>query len=500
MLDALLISPHIDYFDSGKPYRTRVNIERVLPLGITGIAQFLHDSGITVTLVHLPASEVNDIRTFLARLPARLVLIQCHWFLYGSGAVKVARAYKDLFPQSLVYLGGYHSNYYAKEILAHADYVDGIIIGEGEIPVLRLIESLSKGRDRLHVLSGTIARSSAGEIRVNAPTDEDLLPMERIPVIKPDVEAFEGVEFAVDEYGSAAMSIERGKCAFKCNYCVAPTDYYRRENTTIPVSQAIEQMRVLQESGLKSVFVGECSFLHKEYVKELCTEMALSDLSINVTLETSPVLFEDPEMTKLLGRASILEFSLGVESGVDVVLQKLNRRACADLIMDTIEKIVSMKGVAFTSWIANVPGTTRSAHEENLVFLRNCIRKGAVATWINNLMTLPGTEYFENPSRHNIRLLAKTFIDWCRYALVAKQVVPQAALREKPEQYFTYVDDSVGFDEMLTRLFEMKSVASENLDVMSDTMSAAGLAICQKQRLLDALEQYESTNKYLVQM
>ncbi|MCP4133196.1 MAG: radical SAM protein [bacterium] len=500
MYDVLLISPHIDYYDSGKPFRTSVNIERSVPLGITGITQFLHDSGFSVRLLHLPSFDFENLETLLAGFPARLVLIQCHWFLYGSGAVKSARVYKDLFPDSVVYLGGYHANYFALEILENAQYIDGIIIGEGEIPALRLTRGLSKGKKSLFSVSATIYRSSSGEICTNPPEDDDLPDIEKSPIIYPAAEIYENLDFFHDRYGSTAMSIERGRCNFRCRYCVSGTGFYARENSVVPVERAIEQLRVFEEYGARNIFIGEFSFLHREYFKDLCGAIMDNNISLNIILETSPLLFEDDEVVAYLDRANIREFSLGIESGINPVLKRLNRGVTAEIIRNSVQKIASIKGIAFTSWLANIPGTSRTEHESNLVFLETLVREGAIATWINNLLILPGTEYFDRYRSYNINVLTKSFIDWCRFSLAAKTIVSKEMLEKTPEKYFTYEDTTIGFKEMITRLFEMKDLASNTIGIMDKTIEDSFIPDFQKNNLLEALHQYNSINKNLVQM
>ena len=59
MYDAVLIAPHYNYDDDGRPLpppddTAFQDLSMVVPMGITHLAQFLHDSGFNVRVIHLP--------------------------------------------------------------------------------------------------------------------------------------------------------------------------------------------------------------------------------------------------------------------------------------------------------------------------------------------------------------------------------------------------------------------------------------------------------------
>ena len=68
MYDAILISTHNNYNYDGTPIlplnkEDYVDLSMIVPLGIVYIAQYLHDSGFNVRVVHIP-HEMQYLRRF----------------------------------------------------------------------------------------------------------------------------------------------------------------------------------------------------------------------------------------------------------------------------------------------------------------------------------------------------------------------------------------------------------------------------------------------------
>ena len=147
MYDAVLISTHYNYDDEGRvilPQNTEdyEDLSMIIPLGIIHMAQYLHDRGFQVRVVHVPHEMEflrhfginedqieNPVEKILRRYPAHVCGIQVHWYLYCGGAVFVSNLYKKLFPDTKVFLGGYMATAYWKEFLNASKDIDGVVLG-----------------------------------------------------------------------------------------------------------------------------------------------------------------------------------------------------------------------------------------------------------------------------------------------------------------------------------------------------------------------------------
>ena len=122
-----------------------------MPLGIFALADAVVKAGGSAIVLHLglekalsPAFRIAD---YVASRRPRVAAfsIQFHQQLYDSlrAAERVKRACRTAF----VVLGGMTASFFAEEILANFPSVDGVIRGEGEVPLVRLVSAIGRKGD-----------------------------------------------------------------------------------------------------------------------------------------------------------------------------------------------------------------------------------------------------------------------------------------------------------------------------------------------------------------
>jgi hypothetical protein len=209
MYDAILISTHYNYGSNGTmiPPDNAADYEdlsMIIPLGVIHIAQYLHNCGFKVRVVHLP-HEIHALRRFgltddptknpiekiLKNYPARVCGIQVHWYLYCGGAVYISNLYKTLFPDSKIFLGGHMAAVYWKEFLNYCKDIDGIIIGEGEKPFRSLLDKIQKSPEcDLRGVTGLAYRDGDDKPVFPPVSQNENLDLDELPVIRPDAAPF----------------------------------------------------------------------------------------------------------------------------------------------------------------------------------------------------------------------------------------------------------------------------------------------------------------------
>ena len=118
------------------------------PIGWLGITSFLKKHGYNVKIVncflerHLNPS--TSIETLLARHPSLVYGIDLHWFIHSFEAIVLAKKVKGYQPKSKVILGGFTATFFAKSILKEYKFIDCIIRGESELPLLRYLEEIKR--------------------------------------------------------------------------------------------------------------------------------------------------------------------------------------------------------------------------------------------------------------------------------------------------------------------------------------------------------------------
>lgn len=118
------------------------------PIGWLGIASFLKKHRYNVKIINCFLEKLLDpsisLRQLISRYSSYVYGIDLHWFIHSFEAIALAKKVKEAQPESKIVLGGLTSSIFVEEILREFDFIDCIVKGEGEIPLLRYIEAIKK--------------------------------------------------------------------------------------------------------------------------------------------------------------------------------------------------------------------------------------------------------------------------------------------------------------------------------------------------------------------
>ena len=486
MYDAILISPHYNYSPNGRPipdYGTEEvqDLSMIIPLGVLHIAQYLHDKGLRVHLLHLPQefhamrrlglvgeSFPSPLETILKNYPARICGIQAHFYLYCGGAAHVAARYKKHFPDSTVVVGGYMATACWQDFLAMPG-IDGVVLGEGEKTFLRIIEKATMpGNGFLGTIDGVATRNGSGDSVLLPPRPDRLMTLEAMPVISPAAAPFKNMAWPRRSY----LNISRGRCPEACSYCVANNRTINpRRFRTMQIDRILEQLRVYQDHGIQSVFLGENHFLDFAFMKVLMEAIIGEKLNLSYELETHPALFDDDRLLSKLIAAGFHRFTLGCESGADPLLKRIGRRSNREQIMASVHKIAAAGGLAVTSWICNLPGETASDFQETRAMLTRVVKAGGFIYWIENLHVLPGSRLYQDPASWAMTVLLQSLSEWIRWALVSKTFVAPEEAMAGPLRYLTHCNHDTPPREMIGRFYALRRLARDLVPAMKANLT-----------------------------
>ncbi|HEY3359514.1 MAG TPA: radical SAM protein, partial [Polyangia bacterium] len=125
-----------------------------VPLGLESIRRYLEArSAFTVRLANLAGLYLGAedpharLVQHLGRLKARVFAVDLHWLTHAQGALELVRLCRELHPGARTVVGGLSASHFAREILEGHAAVDYVLTGDGERPMLRLLEALLRGGD-----------------------------------------------------------------------------------------------------------------------------------------------------------------------------------------------------------------------------------------------------------------------------------------------------------------------------------------------------------------
>lgn len=121
-------------------------ITPIITMGLWGLADYITKEGYTVKIVHTLMEEqlngVFDPAKFLSE-DVLAVGFSAHWFPMLKESLDVAKMIKEQYPSICTIMGGYTASYFAGQVINDYPYIDAVIQGDGEKPLISLLNALS---------------------------------------------------------------------------------------------------------------------------------------------------------------------------------------------------------------------------------------------------------------------------------------------------------------------------------------------------------------------
>jgi len=228
-------------------------------------------------------------------------------------------------PQVLVIMGGPHVNSFPEQATLFPG-IDAVIAGDGEEPLLRLLDAVRDGRD-IRTTPNLLQRNEDGSVyqseRLPNVKDLDSLPF-------PDRDACPpGKYFTPGMKGARATTMisSRG-CPFHCVFCNVPHFYRSRspENIVDEIERCVTDYHVQEIQ-----FVDDLFNATPERVIRISEEILRRRISIWWGYKAS-VRQTTPEMIELARRAGCYRMHYGVETYTDEGLRALDKKVSIEEI------------------------------------------------------------------------------------------------------------------------------------------------------------------------
>jgi anaerobic magnesium-protoporphyrin IX monomethyl ester cyclase len=393
-MKVLLINPPDELesmFGSGKVF-----VQRYEPLGLLYIAAVAEAAGHAVEVIDAHAEELDmaDIKRRIAAADPEVVGIST---LTCSGAIvsDLGRWLKQTRPATMVVLGNIHAAVFAKTYLSQG-CCDAVVHGEGEYPFRQLLEVAAGTRrlaevDSVSYLHDGSFRGAQSEAFVH-----DLTKLPRPARHLVDQRLYKLSEISnqsyVSEGGKTAktMTTSRG-CPFRCRFCVVHRCATPRYDSPERVVDELELLEKEHNAGY--VYIMDPLFMgNRQRTLDICSEIRRRGLSIRWGCDAN-VNYINSELVEAMAAANCYELSLGIESGVQRMLDAVNKKVTPQRVSEAVATIrrhskIKIEGL----FILGLPGETRAEAEQTIRF---AIRLGLDMAQFSILCPYPGSPLFE---------------------------------------------------------------------------------------------------------
>jgi len=371
-------------------------------LGIMYLASVVEQAGYSV--------EIADLRHGDMELPeAKFYGFSCTTPEIND-AKKLAKQVKG---KTIV--GGAHPSLLPEDCVGGFDYV---VVGEGEYPILEIVECTPEARD------GLIYGSRIKNI--------DKIPYPARHKVKNPYndQIFEG-----ERYGKGALTatlIATRGCPYNCAFC---GNIYR-SITSRSVENIIGEMKGIMADGVTHFkFMDDCFTLHPQFEK-LC--VAIEKLHISYIAHTRSDLMTR-EKAWLMAYSGCVQSGLGIESADDYVL-KLNNKG--ESTEDHLRAIRMLKEAGIHTkpyWMTGLPGETDKTIELNKQFMVDT----QPDKWtISTFTPYPGCNIYNNPKDYGIEITEPDWSKWWNYVDKYNHVIigqTQEEMYARYEDFFQWL-------------------------------------------------------------
>lgn len=272
----------------------------------------------------------------------------------------------------LIIAGGAHATLAKDGIFEDFPMIQGICIGEGEIPLVELCQRLDKNED-YHSIQSFYFRAHDGI------TKNPISPLPYIDTLTlPDYTLFEYEKIIEDNGGSFPMLISRG-CPYSCYYCcnhrfreIYPNKHeYVRFPSVRRAIDIIKSNLSLYPYAKRILFNDDILVLNKKWLYDFCSAYS-KEIGVPFRCNARAESITD-DVVKCLKRAGCLSIAFGIESGDEWLRTHILNRTYSNKEIKEAFRVTRQNGLKTFSYnMVGLPFETKRMAEDTLNFNIAC--------------------------------------------------------------------------------------------------------------------------------
>ncbi|MTV49683.1 radical SAM protein [Heliobacillus mobilis] len=261
------------------------------------------------------------------------------------------------------------------ELMFHTLRPDYMVIGEGEITVVELLDALTGGADDIHRVKGIGYSDSAGRLIIT-PAREPIMDLDSIPF--PDLEGFEFERYLdmqrpndslylyIDDKPRFYPIISSRGCPYNCTFCYHPSGSKYRSRS---IDNFMAEVKFVTERyGVNNLAIfDELISADRERLVEICRRLKELPKQVHwiCQLRVDEV---DQELLFMLKDAGCFLISYGFESACNEVLKSMRKHITVEQIESAME-MTRQAGIGIQGYfIFGDPAETMESARKTLEF------------------------------------------------------------------------------------------------------------------------------------
>ncbi len=337
-----------------------------IPLGIAYLGAVAEKAGHEVSVIDCQAERLtyDAFRNRVGQKPADIIGVTATTLLYKS-AMRLVNIAKEVQPQAVTMLGGSHGTFWDENALNEYPSLDIVVRREGEATFIELLEKL-KAKERLDNVLGVTFRGNDGKI-VRTPDRPFLEDLDSLPFPAHHLLPLENLK----RMGKILFPLitSRG-CVYWCDFCSTVRMFGRGYRWRSPKNVVDEMQLVHEKYGIDQVtFYDDAFTVNRDRVLKICEELHARKLDMTWDCGTR-VDMVDHELLKTMYDAGCIAVWLGVESGSEAILGKMNKSIKLEQTRKAYKTAQKVGLMTIANVVLGFPGETEQTAKETIRFVK----------------------------------------------------------------------------------------------------------------------------------
>lgn len=378
-------------------------------LGIGYMAAVLEQNNIDVDVLDASALELSydEIGEEILKRKPDIVSISALTPTIGV-ALDSADKIKQVKPDTIVVLGGYHPTFEFESVLTEPS-VDVVVRGEGEYTFLELVRSIENNGDLAEV-EGLAFYDENDASLVVTPDRPIIQDLDELPFPAFHLFPMEKYKILNITTNVATIITTRG-CPMHCSFCssAALHGHKLRRRSYENVVDEIE-LRLKEQNIDTIAFMDDTFTLNKRFVKDFCAEIKRRNLKFWWGC-TSRVDTLDEDLLQTMKDAGCITVFIGVESADQQMLEKMNKNITVSKTENAFRLLRKVGIRSIASCVIGMPEDTRESINKTIEFVKKLNPNYA----LYSLATpYPGTRFYNETFKKNLIQIK----DWSKFTLI----------------------------------------------------------------------------------
>jgi len=450
-IDCLFIHPSLECKTKGMYYT-------IIPIGLLAMADLLEKNGFESRVLSISVEkEINpkfSISKYIKKFNVKVAAIDLHWYFHSHNVIELAKEIKEK-TGAIIVLGGFTASFFNNEIINSFPFIDAIIRGDGETPLLEFMKQLRKSGSLKNMKIPNLTWRYKKKIKHNPISyvaDKNNLSQLDYSNI--------GLLSHWQHYVGTAMkslvlsftdnkkpikniwytSIGRG-CNINCSYCGgSKSSHYKMSGRSSPCFRCFEsvlnEIKLLYDKGITTFcFEFDPPTMSEKYYIKLFSGIRDESMDISTNFGSwslpSNKFLDSFSKTFDLTRSCI---AISPESGSEKV-RRINKGIyyTNNFLFKTLQKMGSRHIYNSLYFAVGLPGENMSDFRMTLNLFSLISSRFDTVMKVNAVPLEPCSPMSVNPRKYEIEIYRKSFADYYSYV----KEIANSELNKHPMGYMT---------------------------------------------------------------